>query len=418
MTDKKNWDWEPGTREIIHLSRCNIEFDWQEEIQISPNGEKAAAVVNLGNCEFSVCENMQLWDEPFEKVWGLKYTPWGNTIALVMQDGKWSVAEDGKTWDEFFDFVWDMRFSEKNNTIAVAVQKDLQYGMAIDATPWKSYFLNANQFAVSPDGKLTAAVVQTERMEQADIQAYKKGCYSLAVNGQTWPEKFVNLWTPVFDHQSARVAAQCRTSIYDYTIAVDGKTWDNTFSGVWRPAFNPVNQVVSAPVRMEGKWGLAQDGTLIQKPSYFQMWNLAYDPTGKNWGAIVASEFGKWTIAVNDKTWKVKFPTAVADLTFSPHGSRIAALGKIKDKWRIIVDGKVWDGDFDMAWQPVFSENELHLAAKVEKNGFFSIILDNRQIDIEYDALWPPTFSPDSKNILVRGIKDDRVLRSVIPVDN
>jgi hypothetical protein len=57
-----------------------------------------------------------------------------------------------------------------------------------------------------------------------------------------------------------------------------------------------------------------------------------------------------------------------------------------------------------MAWQPVFSPDGAHVAAKVEKNGRFTILLNGRPIDMTFADAWQPVFSPDSRKLLVRAV--------------
>ncbi|WP_028574398.1 electron transfer complex subunit TmcD [Desulfonatronovibrio hydrogenovorans] len=413
MINKTNWDWETGTKVVVDSLNCPLLYVWREENQVSPDGEKIASIINTGDYRFSVCENLQNWDQNFEKVWGLQYGPDGRLTALVMQDDLWTVCVDGKTWDQRFDYVWDTKFSRNGNAVAIAIQSEMRYGMAINDQVWPNLFINANHFTISPSGSDSCAVIQTRAMEQADVFSFQKGSYSVAVNGQAWPVELVNIWTPVFHPEKKSVAAQCRTSLYDYSIIVDGQVWPKSFSSIWRPSFNPVNSSLLAPAREGKQWVVVQDGEVVLRPGFFQMWNLCHSPNGRHWAAIVAPEFGKWTVAVDGKPWKIRFKTLVYDLTFGPVGEKAAATGKNRDQWHIAVDGQIWDNSFDMAWQPVFSDDEQHAAAKVEKNGKYHIIINNKAYPMEFDQVCDPVFSPDSRKILIRGITGHRFIRIV-----
>ncbi|MFO7726720.1 MAG: WD40 repeat domain-containing protein [Desulfonatronovibrio sp.] len=414
MADKEKWDWETGTKVVVDSLNCPLLHVWREEHQVSPDGEKIATIINTGDYQFTVCENLKNWENSYEKVWGLKYSPDGRLTALVMQDdGLWTLSVDGRNWNESFDYIWDTRFSRCGKMIAAAIQKDMRYGMCVNDQIWPELFLSASQFTLSQDGETSCAVAQTRPMDQADIFTYKKGCYSIAVNGKRWPLELVSVWTPVFHPNTASIAAQCRTSIYDYSIIVDGKVWPNSFSSVWRPAFNPSNASVVAPVRTGKHWALAQDGEIVLRPDFFQMWHLCFSPSGDHLAAIVAPEFGKWTVAVDGKPWKVRFKSLVYDLVYGPKGEKVAAVGKNQDKWFIVVSGDTWKESFDMAWQPVFSNDETMVAAKVEKNGKYFIVINGKIYDQEFDFVCDPVFSPDSKKILIRGVIGFQYVRIV-----
>ena len=60
-----------------------------------------------------------------------------------------------------------------------------------------------------------------------------------------------------------------------------------------------------------------------------------------------------------------------------------------------------------MAWQPVFSPDNKHVAAKVEKNGRYLIMVDGQALKSSFSQVWNPCFSPDGSKLLVRGIGSD-----------
>ena len=59
MDDKSQWDWNPGQRVIADMAPWRSEFNWIEEPQVSPDGEKIAAIVNQSEGEFTVCVTNQ-----------------------------------------------------------------------------------------------------------------------------------------------------------------------------------------------------------------------------------------------------------------------------------------------------------------------------------------------------------------------
>jgi hypothetical protein len=175
---------------------------------------------------------------------------------------------------------------------------------------------------------------------------------------------------------------------------------------------------VIAPVKTGPKWILAQDGQPLWDRQFVQAWKPVFNADASRLAAVVAPKYGRWTVAVDGSPWSATFADMVTDLTFSPDGSRIAALAKEGDSWRIVADGSAWSQAFDMAWQPVFSADNRYLAAKVEKNGYYTIAVNDRLWSHECDAVWDPAFSADSRNILLRSIEDGIYYRRVLPVSD
>jgi hypothetical protein len=420
MYNLSTWDWETGKKLIAETGKWKDSFDWVEEPYASPDGERIAAVVKTGEMEYTVCENHTPWEQTFDKVWYLKFGPDSRLTALVSDMGTWTVAVDGAPWKNTFDFVWNTRFGADGKNIIVAAQKEMKYVAVTNDVPWETGFADLNNLTTSLDGKRVAGVVPTIAIKHGDIFQFQEGCYSVAVDGKPWDANFTNVWGPVFSHDYEHVAAEVRTSLYDYTIAVDGVLWDKIYTSVWMPQFSPSNGSVTAPVRIAGKWTLAQDGKSFWDRSFAQLWHHMYSPDGKKIAAIVASKYGRWTIAVNGVPWSLTFGDLVTDAVFSPNGKRVACIGKEAGKWVIAVDGKTWHEKYDMVWQPVFSPDSEKVAAKAEKNGQYTIVVNDKPFKESYKALWEPVFSPDSAKILIKGICKDsdgeKYFRQVVPV--
>lgn len=415
MYKTETWDWEVGQRTIADMTPRS-DHTWQEEITISPDGEKASAVVCLGDAEFSIRTNDSVQENTFEKIWELKHTTSGHLCSYVMQDEEWTMMVDDKAWEEFYGFVWSPLFSADGESVATAVQQDMEYGMSVNGVIWENLFENANNFALSPDGKRSAAVVQVKSMGQADLETFRSGIFSLAVDGVAWDNNLMNVWTPVFDNNAYRVAAQVRLNLYEYSIIADNIVWDNTYQGVWDPCFTPDGKHVVAPVRQGGKWGMAKDGQLIWKASYANCWHQQYSEDGENLYAIVAPEFGKFTVAVNDNPWAIRSPV-ITDLSVSPDGTKAAALGNTINKdWRVIVNGNAWDGSYDMAWKPVFCPQSKNVAAKVRKNGRYAVVVNGNTVGGQFDMCFDPIFNADGSKVLVRGLQDGKALRIIANV--
>ncbi len=56
MTHEQSWDWSTDLKEIP-IKEWNDRFNWVEDYCISPDGESIAAIVNIDEMLFSVCEN-------------------------------------------------------------------------------------------------------------------------------------------------------------------------------------------------------------------------------------------------------------------------------------------------------------------------------------------------------------------------
>ena len=318
MQPETAWDWEIGNKPVLILSSCSSEYRWQEEPCVSPDGEKIANVVNLDDALFGVCVNGELWEENFEKIWGLRFGPDNRLRAIVSRDAEWTLAVDGETWPDWYGFLWDVKLSRDGGVIAAAIQNDMVYGMAVNGRPWSKLFENANNYSLSPDGAASAAVVQTRAFGEADIAAFQEGCYTVAVDGQAWDTNFVNVWTPVFDAEGKQTAAQVRVNLYDYTIALNGKAWARTFQGIWEPIFHPVTGAVIAPVRQAGAWGVAMGRGRSSGPhNTISAGNWTSAPMEKPWPPSWPAVTGRFTISVNSRAWETTCPV-ITDMTMSP----------------------------------------------------------------------------------------------------
>jgi hypothetical protein len=185
---------------------------------------------------------------------------------------------------------------------------------------------------------------------------------------------------------------------------------------VWEPVFHPQSAAVVAPVRINGKWHLAQDGRILWDRKFVQLWHAMYSPDGNRLAAIVAPRFGKWTMAVDGKPWSVTFKDLVTDAVFNAQGTRLAAAAKEDHKWLIAVDGRVWGNTFDRVWQPVFSPAGDCVAVKMERKGKYGFAVNDRLWEGQCDAVWDPVFSAAGDKLLLRTVKDGRYIRHVMPV--
>ncbi len=411
------WDWERGKKTVLSSVAAKPGYLWQEESLVSPDGETFSAVVRLEDESFTLRVNNEEWPESYEKAWLPRFCPDGRLTALVMADDEWTLAVDGAPWEERFAFIWGTMFGPEGQIYA-AIQQDMRYGICADGTAWDTLYINATDFSLRADGRKTAAVVQVSPLKQADISGFFSGVYSVAVDGEAWDASFMNVWTPVFDGRGGeRVAAQVRLNSYEYTIAINGEPWPTAYNCVWAPSFDPATGALAAPVRAGGRWGMAVDAALAWKPRYHQCWQQQWSPDGKHLWAVVAPEYGKFTVARNDSPWRETFP-CITDLTLSPDGGRAAALAShLNDGFCVVVDGAAWQGSWDMAWRPVFSPDGGHVAALVRgSGGSMTYLVDNKPVGESFSRAWAPAFSPDGRSLLMRGIQNGSLVRVVMPL--
>ena len=159
MDDRNNWNWEPEVREIADaapLPGC----DRQEEWQASPDGESMAAVVVQDDGTFAVRRNDALWEVRAEKIYRCLFAPDNRLTALARLDGEWALMVDDAEVGEHADYYWGTMFSP-GGAIAVPMQTGMEYGVMLDGKPWENLYTSATDFAVSANGRSTAAVVQT-----------------------------------------------------------------------------------------------------------------------------------------------------------------------------------------------------------------------------------------------------------------
>jgi len=418
MTRSTDGPWDPAIVDLP-LSPWRDRFLWVEEIQASPAGDAAAAVVRLGEEGFSVCVNGEPWPEPFEKIWHLRYAPDGRLVALASREGEWTVVVDGVPWENRFSFVWSPLFSRDGSRIAVAFQRDMAYGMAVDDVPWEETFPNLTCPLLRADGAATAAVVQTEPLSEGDIVKYREGIYTAAVDGRPWERRFMNVWGLACGADGGgRLAAEVRLSPTEYTIAVDGTPWGETFACVWTPLVHPVRGTVLAPVRREGRWWLAEDGRILWDRPFVQLWQTQVSPDGRHIAAVVAPAFGRWTVAVDGRPWKATAGEMASDPCFSPAGGRLAVRFKDRGRWTIAVDGRVWRQARQMVFTPVFSPDGGRLCVRFKEQGRFGYLLDDRPWELGAEAAWDPVFSPAGDRLLLRTVEGGLFRRRVLPLED
>jgi len=194
MHDITSWNWDTGEKLIADTSGWKDKYEWVEEFQASLDGEKVAVIVKTGEDEFNVCVNGTTWENPFDKIWYLRFGPDGRLTCIVSIDMEWTIAVDGQSWENAFAYVMETKFSRDGKNIAVAIQQDMQYGAAVNGEPWENLYANMTNFTMSANGMHTAGAVQTEGFAEGEIFKFQEGCYTAAADGKAWDKNFVNVW--------------------------------------------------------------------------------------------------------------------------------------------------------------------------------------------------------------------------------
>jgi hypothetical protein len=413
MEEKQSWDWDTNLKEIP-VGEWKTRFNWVEEFNISPDGENIASIVNVDEAAFKICVNGEVGDAEYEKIWNLKSLPDNTFSAFVCADEEWTLTVNGQEWSSKFDFIWDFQITQDGRHLGLAFQKEEKYGMVIDDRPWDQVYTNITGMTLSNTGT-SAAVVQVVPMKAADVDGFKQGLFSIAVNGHALHKTFLNIWDLSFDPTGENLAAGIRLDREAYTIAVNDTVWDRRFQGVWKPMFSHSGSVL-APVKEAGKWRLFKDGEPLWEKGYDQLWKITPSPGNDDIAAIVASPFGKWGVTVNDTAWNMNCDTMISDIFYSDNGSCLVAVLKDKGYWDLAVNGSRWNLSADKVFPPAVSSDGSLVAVVFEKQGKYHLALNNRIIAQNYDFMTTPVFSPDQSKILVKGIDGKIFKRRVISI--
>jgi len=419
----RDLDWTQGERTILDLQSLPQDAQRLVELQFSPNGEQVGHILSFPEGECRLGSNGTLQEEEFDNAWMLRFTANNRLTALVSSLGAWSMRVENATWPEEYDYIWTPLFSDSGEVIAAAVQKGGLYGMVRDQVAWSELFAYATDFAMSGDGSVCCCVVQTAPLSEGDIEAFREGVFTVAVNDEAWPWRFLNVWTPVPNSRTGQTAAAVRRDYQDYTVAVNGLAWSQRFDNVWEPLICG-DENVFAPVQSSDQWGVARNGEMFWPAQYRQVWHLKTDAAENRLAAIVAPRFGKFTVRLGDRTWKTTYPV-LTDLRLSPDGERAAAVASAQvnpeqpescftsPKWQLAVDDEPRNGWFDQVFPPVFSPDGGQVAARIKNEKRFGYILDNKIYPRDFDMAWDPVFSPDGRYILLR-VRDGQSLKRIV----
>jgi len=421
MSNIESWDWESKEKMLAEPAKWKDQFEDVLEPYISPDGEKIASIVKIGEGEHNIAINEGTWEEPFEKIWYSRFSPDGRLTALITKDMEWTMAVDGKTWEQMYEYIWDTKFSADGKIIAATTKVDGVYGITINEKtlecPTKLHSIASH--VISPDGKISVAIAQTLPLAEGDVNAFTKGAWSVVVNGKPWNENYADIYGLAISDDGKNIVAEYRNSICEYGILVNEKPWNEKFGCTWEPVFHPKNSdEITAPVRQAGQWFLATNGRIVWDTGFINLMHQTYSPDGNNIAAVVAPQFAKWTIAVNEQLWSKTFNECILKPCFSPDGRKVAAIAKDSGSWFLVVDGTVLGEAFDNIWPPVFSPGGDKVICKVEKNGQYAVAVNGKIRGNNYEALWNPVVSPDGTKVMVCGVENGKYYRKVVSLSD
>ena len=416
MDEKKNWDWQTPLKEI-DLKQWETAFNWIEEFHTSPDGEKIAAVVNVDEMEFSVCVNGEPWDATLEKAWSLTFLPDGRLAVLGAEDEEWTVYLDGRPWENRFDYIWDLQYSDDGSHVAAAIQQDMTYGMAVNDSPWETFYENLTCPMISSTGT-TAAVVQKEPMAQADIEVFRRGIFSAAINGQAFESQYVNAWDLAFDPSGKNLGYVIRKNRSDYSIVQNDTVWESDFQSAWQPLFIDQGSSMLAPVRKAGKWYLFRDDAPFWKTGYAQLWKLTGSPDQDKVAAVVSPDFGTWTVCEDEKTWNITIGGMISELSYSGDGQTLMAVCSHGNHWDLAVNGQLWNLKAEKLWSPVASVDGRIIAARMAVNDKYHMVVNGKIYPDAYDMAFDPAISPDGDKIMFKTITNGIYSRQILNVDD
>ncbi|MEX1299158.1 MAG: electron transfer complex subunit TmcD [Desulfotignum sp.] len=413
MEDNTSWDWGTELKEIP-VDEWRTRFNWVQSPRVSRDGERIAAIVNLDEMAFNVCVNGEVWEGEYEKIWSLAPISGSGFAAFVARDEEWTVAVDGQEWTHWCDFIWQMMVSPDGRTLGAAFQSDSEYGVLVNDTPWEHRYENMTGAVVAANGS-SAAVVQVISMPGADVEAFKKGIFSVACNGIPKDRRFLNIWDISFDASGTQIGYTVRTSREAYGIVQNDTLWDNRFESVWKPEFLDENSLL-APVRVKGKWELYKNDAPFWRNRYDQLWHLTLSPNGRDVAAIVSTPYGRWSVAVNDTVWPVSWDTMISDIHFSENGATLAAVYKHKDVWDLAVNHTSWGMAADMVFVPSLSADGGVVAVVIQKQDQYQLVINNRVAASGFSFMADPVISPDGSMVLLKGIENGIYRRRIIHV--
>ena len=325
---------------------------------------------------------------------------------LQHTDEGWTAVTHQEPWDMEAEFAWNLIVSDQGVT-ACQTQDDRRYTPIVDATPWSTSYESSFGLTLSTASHRSAAVVQTVPLTEGDLTTFLSGCFTLGTEEGPWPGHYIGAFNPAISADGTRTAVDARITQYDYTIIVDGQPWSSAWPSVWGPIIHPDGKLVCAPVKEPEGWTLACDGKPFWPGHYVQLWEPAFSPNGQRIAAVIAPHFGIWTLALDGVPWKSRVDGYLTKPVFSPCGSRVGCTGSHKGRAVILIDDCLMSGNFDKAWDPIFSQYGKHVAVKIKKGPWFGLLLNGAEVHRPFLWMADPFFTPDGNHLMICGVEKE-----------
>ncbi len=247
----------------------------------------------------------------------------------------------------------------------------------------------------SPDGEKAGCVACTDEAE-----------FGVCVNGEFWEDRYEKAVTPKFTPDGRFVVTV--SADMEWTLAVDGQSWPEGYGFVWHQLFG--GETIACAVQQDMRYGMSVNGeiwgNLYDNANNFSIsadgtrTACAVQVKGMAAADIAAFKAGVFSIAVDGEAWDEQFINCYTPV-FSADNSKVACqVRRTLYDYTIAVNGKTWDANFQGTWEPVFNPLSAEVFAPVRVAGKWGMARDG-QIDWEakWAQLWKPQFSADVSNL-------------------
>ena len=109
---------------------------------------------------------------------------------------------------------------------------------------------------------------------------------------------------------------------------------------------------------------------------------------------IAPDTFG---VVVNGELWEGEFEKAW-HLIFAPDG-RLTALVRIDDEWTVNVDGVPWEDRWEFAWNPTFNRDGSVIAVQIKDNMEYTVAVNGRPWDARFHSSRGLVVSDDGSHV-------------------
>ena len=168
------WDWDIPSKPVADVDVWHKEYSEVQELIVSEDGERVAAIVKSDDDVFTVCVNEEPWESTFEKVWSLRFAPDGKLTCIGMNEDEWTIIQDDRAWDDTFEYVWNLKFSHDGTAAAANIRTSAGYGIILNGHPWESAFIQMRACEISADGTRSSRkrpIKTSVRRRYLEIQA-------------------------------------------------------------------------------------------------------------------------------------------------------------------------------------------------------------------------------------------------------